>query len=46
MVLERRKLQSWVPMGPETKNNSAGEGQQEMMLCSASTYRHCFSALL
>jgi hypothetical protein len=29
MVLERTKIWSWVPTGSETKNDSAGEGQQQ-----------------
>jgi hypothetical protein len=28
-VLERIKIWSWLPKGPETKANCAGEGQQQ-----------------
>jgi hypothetical protein len=28
--LGRTKIWSWVPMGPETKNDCAGEGQQQI----------------
>jgi hypothetical protein len=29
VVLERTQIWSWVPMGPENKNDCAGEGQQQ-----------------
>jgi hypothetical protein len=29
MALKRTKIWSWVPTGPETKNDCAGEGQKE-----------------
>jgi hypothetical protein len=28
--LERTKIWSWIPTGPETKNDCAGEGQEEI----------------
>jgi hypothetical protein len=36
-VLERTDIWSWVPTGPEAKNDCAGEGQQQStaMLCYA-----------
>jgi hypothetical protein len=29
-VLQRTKIWSWLPTGPETKNDCAGEGQQQL----------------